>query len=296
MTTALINSSVQGLATQISTVKAALGMREASDADLALFAAYCQRTGLDPFAKQIYMLPRRSRNAKGDWEDRWTIQSSIDGLRTIAERSGHYAGQEEPTYGPLCDCGGNIKHPESATVRVLKLIGGQVIGTASTAYWHEFVQTKNDGTITAMWAKMPRVMLAKVAEAQALRKAFPSVMAGVYTDDEMAQADNTEPAVIEGHVSEPKQLEAVVVPVRPTFFDYDAQPAGLQTEHDRRIEQLEKLLVQAGKNPDGVREDLHLDSWHQIQPEHLDRLIARALVKATEMDQEMLDAGFPAGI
>jgi hypothetical protein len=61
------------------------------------------------------------------------------------------------------------------------------------AYWAEYVQTTRDKQTgktrpTAMWSRMPHVMLAKVAEAIALRKAFPEDMAGLYTNDEMAQA------------------------------------------------------------------------------------------------------------
>ena len=123
-----------------------------------------------------------------------TFQTGIDGYRSIAARTGLYDGQDEPEYGPACECGDNkpAGHPEYATVRVYRKGVGRAI--AATAYWHEY--RPGAGDYDAMWVRMPRVMIGKVAEALALRKAFPydpenrqGIGADVYTDDEMRQAD-----------------------------------------------------------------------------------------------------------
>ncbi len=156
--------------------------------ELKLFAMVASRSGLDPFAKQIYAVKRKGRV---------TFQTGIDGYRSIAARTGMYDGQDEPEYGPACPCGDNrpAGHPEFATVRVYRK--GVTRAIAATIYWHEYKPDQGEkGTGDVMWTRMPRVMIAKVAEALALRKAFPydperreGIGADVYTADEMAQAD-----------------------------------------------------------------------------------------------------------
>lgn len=155
-----------------------------SDDELKLFAMVAACSGLDPFAKQVYAVKRGGRV---------TFQTGIDGYRAIAERTGQYDGQDEPEYGPACGCGREPKgHPEFATVKVYRKDMGRPI--AATAYFDEYYA----GDPGPMPKKMPRVMIAKVAEALALRKAFPydanrqrGIGADLYTADEMAQADRT---------------------------------------------------------------------------------------------------------
>lgn len=174
----------------LRTVKSVIAPDLTED-ELKLFAMVANRSGLDPFAKQVYAVKRKGRV---------TFQTGIDGYRSIAARTGLYDGQDEPEYGDVCPCGDNrpAGHPEFATVRVYRKGVGRAI--AATAYWHEYkpAQGAPDRPQDSMWLKMPRVMLAKVAEALALRKAFPydpenrqGIGADIYTADEMAQADRT---------------------------------------------------------------------------------------------------------
>lgn len=143
------------------------GKSTPTDNDLALFGLICQRAGLDPFAKQIYAIERAGK---------WTFQISIDGLRAIADRTGQYAGSDEP----LFDEGlgiyefeeTNRKHPKVCKVTVWKIVHGVRCPFVGTARYAEFCQTYN-GKASGLWEKMPATMLAKCAESQALRKAFP---------------------------------------------------------------------------------------------------------------------------
>ena len=136
-----------------------------------LFAAMIEiaRTrGLDPLAKQISLI-----NFGGTWQ----ITTTIDGYRALAEQTGAYAGSDAAVFTET-EQGGII----SATVTVWKMVDHQRVPFSATVYWAEY----NANNFT--WKKMPRTMLAKVAESHALRKAFPAVLSGVYTADEMAQA------------------------------------------------------------------------------------------------------------
>ncbi len=159
---------------QIELIKSSL-CKDLSNDEFRVFLYTCERTGLDPFAKQIYCIKRK---------DRMTIQTGIDGYRLIAERTGTYAPGPEPTF--TYDENKNLL---SATSYVKKLTkDGTWHTVACTAYYDEYVQ-KFNGKPADLWAKMPRVMLAKCAEALAIRKCYPAELSGVYTKEEMDQAE-----------------------------------------------------------------------------------------------------------
>ena len=159
----------------------------ATDDELKLFLTYCERTGLDPFARQIYSLERKSKNKDGTIEKKRTTQISIDGLRLIAQRSGEYAGQTQTEW---CGEDGVWKNvwtskdaPFAARVGVLR--NGFKEPLYAIAKWNSYA-FDGYGNVQTMWKKMPDHMLAKVAESLALRKAFPQELSGLYTSEEMA--------------------------------------------------------------------------------------------------------------
>lgn len=153
----------------------------ATDLELELFFHACKRTGLDPLMKQIYAIKRWDSKDK---IEKMTFQTGIDGYRLIADRTGFYAGSSDAEYvlGP-------DGFPDVAKVTVTKLVSGIPCQFISSARWAEYVQLSKEGIPTSMWKKMPFLMLAKCAEALALRKAFPAELSGVYTHEEMQQAD-----------------------------------------------------------------------------------------------------------
>jgi phage recombination protein Bet len=142
--------------------------------ELRLFAYACQRTGLDPFSKQIYAIKRGGK---------MTIQAGIDGLRSIAERTGQLDGSE------TLWCGDDGQWTDV-------WLGSKPPAAAKTTIWrkgagHPFTGVARFADYNAgqgLWTKMGATMIAKCSEALALRKAFPADLSGVYSSDEMEQA------------------------------------------------------------------------------------------------------------
>lgn len=195
----------------------------ASDNELKLFLHQCQRTGLDALARQIYAVMREIWDPKTQSKKMvMSIQTSIDGFRLIAERSGKYAGQLRSEWcgpdGKWTDVWLENAPPKAARVGVLRSDFKEPLWAVARweSYAQSFINKKTNKTdYGTMWKKMPDLMLAKCAETLALRKAFPQELSGLYTSDEMEQADNEETPSLPSIESkpEPRDITPVAQPM-----------------------------------------------------------------------------------
>lgn len=227
----------------------------ASDDELKIFLYVCMRTGLDPFSRQIHMVPhydgKLQKNVMG-------VVVGIDGFRSTAERTGKYAGGDDATFEGETTCTWNEKEygndgrvkkttpmtmtvPAAASVVVRKLLENGQIGTFSARVeWSEYYPGEKKGH---MWRKMPKVMLGKCAEAKVLRKAFPSVMSGIYVPEEMHQAA--------------APVEVKELPPKKTDFQI-ADEMISQTTNADGLERMKEKVNGSTKYTEGEKETLML--------------------------------------
>jgi phage recombination protein Bet len=179
---------------------------------IKLVLGYCKAAGLDPMQKPVHIVPMdvavKNEDGSLSYIKRDVIMPGIGLYRTQAARTNQYAGVSEPEFGPVKKIAvqrkqwnnghkgdksytmvpdGEMEFPEWCRVTVEKIVDGQVRKFTAKEFWLENYATagKDSTAPNAMWKKRPYAQLAKCAEAQALRKAFPEQTGAQPTADEM---------------------------------------------------------------------------------------------------------------
>lgn len=264
---AVVNGvQIQGLrysAEQVALIKSQVA-NNCTDGELSLFLYQCQRTGLDALNRQIYAIKRGGK---------MSIQTSIDGFRLIAERSGKYEGQT-----PVMWCGADGQWvdvwlakdmPAAAKVGVYR--AGFREAVFAVAKWNEYADLNGP-----MWKKMGAHMLSKCAESLALRKAFPQELSGLLTAEEMDQEDRpvdqqVAQVVTQSPIEVSEDVKAGWVKWRKWF-----NPKALKCT---TMGELEKLCAAMAESHKGEPDIWAVKTWHNdvetfgmLRDTHTDRI------------------------
>lgn len=153
--------------------------KDLNDGEFQMFLYNCKRQGIHPLDGMLIPIPRTDNGVR-----RLTFVTTVDLLRSRAADTGEYAGSDDAIIA--YSEGGQ---PESATITVWRLVQGVRCAFTATARWVEYFPGEKQGF---MWKQKPHIMVAKCAEALALRKAFPKQLAGLYLSEELEQDESPE--------------------------------------------------------------------------------------------------------
>lgn len=198
-----------------------------TDPEIKFSMAVANKLNLSPLLRQIHFVKRKDHQRNTDII---VPQTGIDGFRLIAERTGNYAGSDDPVFEYNSE-----GKPIKATCTVWKLLKNQKVGFTASARFEEYYPGEKMGF---MWRSKPHIMLGKCSEAQALRKAFPAELSSVYADEEMHVADSVEQkaSLIQEKILKTPELkthefEAVVV----STYDLFNTPMPASSPHKDKV-------------------------------------------------------------
>lgn len=208
----------------MSTLKGSL-YPDASDESVKLVLSYCKALRLDPVMRVVHIVKFGNKEV---------LLPGIGLYRTLAHRSGVYAGLSEPEYGPTIteefqkpiikwnrvkkhdgtfynkkEIVGHesikVSYPEWCKITARKLVQGKIVETTTIEYWKENYASLEGGCPNEMWMKRPHGQISKCCEAQCLRKMFPEFIPQQPTFEEMEGKELINNDYIDGSV-EPTEI------------------------------------------------------------------------------------------
>lgn len=250
----------------------------ATDPEFQVFMEVARARGLNPITRQIHLVKRWNGDLN---RNVWTPQTGIDGLRSIAERTGKYDGQDEPEFA-YDQVDGKLK---SAKVKVYRKDWARP--AVGIAHFSEYVATTKSGAPTHMWANKPHIMLAKCAEALALRKAFPEDTGGLYTDDEMPAPEEKpeRPGKAQPHAE--TKTPALEGAAAQAVIETPAQAANTEVDPDGIASVMIKRITE------GFENEHHHKNWWTTNvnainalPRDLQKLVRAAYINAGPKEEK----------
>lgn len=170
-------------------IKAQFFPPNATDMDMIYCMKVAETFNLNPILKQIFFV-ERSASINGQWVTKIEPLAGRDSFLTLAHRSGKFAGIESDCtikQTAVLENGEWVSKNELvATARVYRTDNDRPF--CAEVEYSEYVQKTKDGSINKFWRDKPKTMLKKVAESQALRKAFD--ISGLYSVDEVGESED----------------------------------------------------------------------------------------------------------
>jgi phage recombination protein Bet len=234
----------------------------AKDESIKMVLDYCKAAKLDPMQKPVHIVPMNVKNSlTGRYEYKDVVMPGVGLYRIQAARSNQYAGVSEPEFGEdvICNLGGvDITYPKWCKVTVKKLVNNTIVEFTAKEYWLENYATKKDPntkkdtpTPNSMWQKRPYGQIAKCAEAQALRKAFPEIISQHVTAEEMEGKDINDLEIEIKNITPKSQsivskLDTVLENIEAEKSETLAELLELITLHNVSSEVINKWCTKAG--------------------------------------------------
>ena len=254
---------------------------------IRMVMGYCAARNLDPLRKPVHIVPmwvKEPGSDKGAMQD--VVMPGIALYRIEAARTGEYAGKSEPIFGPMMTqkLGGvEVSFPAWCKVTVYRMVNGQRCEFTALEYWLENYATAKRDTDApnAMWKKRAFGQLAKCAEAQALRMAFPEATGGEPTAEEM-EGKVLEPRAVENLAAAPAAppappAEAPLPLVAPDTTEHAIR--GIETWHKAAL----KALGMLGDDPAeiGAWVEANVGAFNIVAVHHPDAVKkTRAIIEA----------------
>jgi phage recombination protein Bet len=222
---------------------------------LKVFSRVCQEHGLSPFRKEIHLVKHSSKHG-----DRYVAIVGIDGFRRKAARTGQLAGTDQPRYNVRSDgqfeTAGDLitakRLPDTCTVTVWKIVHGVRVAFTAEVVFNEFAKRYN-GQLIEKWLTMPFQMIAKVAEAFAIRKGFADEVSGLFIEEEQGAFEGSNTGEIIDQDARKTAIEQITADLTHVNSKHELQVVWTRYRPWQKDEQIIELVKAKGRELEEIQ-------------------------------------------